>query len=815
MGSSFYCHNSHLATLHLCFLGLWVACFSYLDSQEENYKNIQGRSGALTSNGRPLELRLLLYSRDSAPEQDGLLNGDDHTASDPSDPLRIWIIQIGKKLREPRVTAEVLGGIRLGPTALGRIPGFTKHIFPQDSIRYLTLVANIGLVLFLFLVGLEIDGSVIKRNARLSVTIALGGMVIPFGLGSTFSVAIYKQFVDGSTEFTHFLLFVGDAFSITTFPVLCRILTELKMPDTTVGIVVLSAGVGNDIVGWVLLALSVALVNASSGLSALWVLLALLRWVVHQTGSIESGPTMFFKAQRMTLGPNLFITFIGVHAIFGGLAISLTEKLEDVVSTVFLSLYFTLSGLSTDLGLLNNGITWAYAIGIIALAYIGKFGGCAIAARISGFRWREATTIGTLMSCKGLVELIVLNVGLSAGILDTRVFSMFVLEALVLTFMTTPVVVNIYPPQYRKRVVANSWTSSQSRFEFWNTRLTVALDKIEHLPTLMAGVQLFHPVSTTSERLEEVKDLAMAVPPPMIDALRVIEVSGRAGDIMKLNVTDSLVQTDPCLVPSDALASKVTEHAQDNLSHMVLIPWLPPSIPVIQVHGLGDHIQTPTVLDPASGTHNNNPFDDIFKLSIVGHSSRAVQSQFVREVYSQFTVDVALYGPDDRLALELVVQLCAVPGTTAKITRIKKTPFDPQVSTLYNGPYSLQSETADSIIWQNYFQPSGTTFNLSIRDLSRIVFTEISSPVPLQDIIKLSEHETDAAVKRKCRPLIIVGRGQAAETHHEELGMHFKKAGHVAGDVRKIMGDVVTSFIVSNGSDGLLVVQAAAVLKRD
>ena len=130
-----------------------------------------------------------------------------------------------RKLREPRVIAEVLGGILLGPTALGRIPGFTEHVFPSDSIPYLTLVANIGLVLFLFLVGLEIEGAVIKRNARLSATIALGGMLIPFGLGSAFSVAIYRNFVDPSTEFTHFLLFVGVAFSITAFPVLCRILT--------------------------------------------------------------------------------------------------------------------------------------------------------------------------------------------------------------------------------------------------------------------------------------------------------------------------------------------------------------------------------------------------------------------------------------------------------------------------------------------------------------------------------------------------------------------------------------------------------------
>ncbi len=223
-----------------------------------------------------------------------------------------------RKLRQPRVIAEVLGGILLGPTAFGRIPGFTEHIFPKQSIPYLSLVANIGLVLFLFLVGLEVEMAVIKKNARFSLPIALGGMVLPFGLGAALSVPIYHTFIDPSTEFTHFMLFTGVAYSITAFPVLCRILTELKLIDTTVGIVVLSAGVGNDIIGWTLLALSIALVNAGSGLTALWILLIALGWTVfllfpvkyfllwlaHRTGSIQNGPTMFFMTVTiiMTFG---------------------------------------------------------------------------------------------------------------------------------------------------------------------------------------------------------------------------------------------------------------------------------------------------------------------------------------------------------------------------------------------------------------------------------------------------------------------------------------------------------------------------------
>ncbi|THU96994.1 hypothetical protein K435DRAFT_79376 [Dendrothele bispora CBS 962.96] len=390
-----------------------------------------------------------------------------------------------RKIRQPKVIAEILGGILLGPTAFGRIPGFTEHIFPPDSIPFLSLTANIGLCLFLFLVGLEIEGAVIKRNARMSVTVALAGMVLPFGLGAGLSVPLYNTFIHPDTpdvKFTYFMLFAGVAFSITAFPVLCRILTELRLLDTTVGIVVLSAGVGNDIIGWTLLALSVALVNAGSGLTALYILLCcigftlfmlfpikrLLHFLALQTGSLESsGPSMLFVTITLlgVFSSSFFTDVIGVHAIFGafifglivpregGLAIAMTEKLEDLVGCVFLPLYFTLSGLSTDLGLLDTGLVWAYTVGICVLAFLGKFGGCTVAARwVAGFGWREASAIGALMSCKGLVELIVLNVGLSAGILTPRVFSMFVLEALLLTFMTTPLVTVLYPPNKRVRV---------------------------------------------------------------------------------------------------------------------------------------------------------------------------------------------------------------------------------------------------------------------------------------------------------------------------------------------------------------------------
>ncbi len=217
---------------------------------------------------------------------------------------------------------------------------------------------------------------------------------------------------------------------------LCRILTELKLLNSQVGVVVLSAGVGNDVVGWILLALCVALVNAGSGISALYVLLTCVAfilflvfavrpvflWILKRSGSIQDGPsqTIVGLTILMTLASAFFTGIIGVHPIFGGFlvglicpheggfAIKLTEKIEDLVCVFFLPLYFALSGLSTNIGLLDSSITWAYVFGVIFVAFFGKLIGGTIAARLSKLVWRESLTIGVLMSCKGLVELIVL-----------------------------------------------------------------------------------------------------------------------------------------------------------------------------------------------------------------------------------------------------------------------------------------------------------------------------------------------------------------------------------------------------------------------
>ncbi|KAI0086957.1 Sodium/hydrogen exchanger family-domain-containing protein [Irpex rosettiformis] len=900
-------------------------------------------------------VRAALFKR-AATEQGGLLSGQDPTVVNTADPIRLWIIQVGvivmttqilalglRKIRQPKVIAEVIGGILLGPTAFGRIPGFQEHIFPKESISYLSLVANIGLCLFLFLVGLEIDAQVIKRNAKLSFTVALAGMSLPFGLGAALSVPLYHQFIDPSIKFTNFMLFTGVAYSITAFPVLCRILTELKLLDTTVGIVVLSAGVGNDIIGWTLLALSVALVNGGAGVEALYILLVcvgwtlvllfpikyVMRWLAIKTGSIQNGPTMFFMTVTILLlfGSAFFTDIIGVHAIFGaflagiivpregGLAIALTEKLEDMVSIIFLPLYFTLSGLSTDLGLLNNGITWGYTVAICALAYSGKFGGCTIAARWSGFSWRESSTIGSLMSCKGLVELIVLNVGLSAGILSQRVFSMFVLEALLLTFMTTPAVVLLYPPEKRKRVTAMGvpfdniadvdkptrpalleGTSSEGPNKppgFLKTRFTVVLDQLEHVPGMMALTQLLQPPPSQLTR-ENARDDITDV---HVEALRLIELSDRTSAVMKSSVWDTLIHTDPLLsifrtfgelngmavstslavVSFDDLASSVSEIAGRTSSQLVLMPWLPP-------YQDRDAFPTTPAVEPGSKT---NPFDNLFRSANAEspYTASALHSQFVRGVFSQSKTDVALFvglnnsgeatkistgatgtggryhlflpffgGPDDRLALEFVVQLCAHPkvtATVARVVRVDPAEMDLRHMSIDKPPLAhvkddgdanarenmltvtstafpdtqygyqttqtrLQSETADYILWQRYSAPSSdaASFDSATSDaLSRIEWQDVHSANPLRSAVEITKGLEASTAQRRSRLLLIAGRSRrlAAENHHVELKGLLEEYGSVPSEVKKTVGDVASAFISTKSEASVIVLQAANV----
>ncbi|KAF1990300.1 K(+)/H(+) antiporter-like protein 1 [Aulographum hederae CBS 113979] len=610
-------------------------------------------------------------SADRAPPQGGVLEGANPSEFDPHNPIILFIIQAAiiiifcrllhwplSQLRQPRVIAEVIGGILLGPSVMGRIPGFQAAIFPTVAMPELNLVANIGLVLFLFLVGLEVDLRFLVSNWKVAVSVGLAGMALPFGLGCAIAWGLYHEFREEPglmpINFGVYMLFIGVAMAITAFPVLCRILTELKLLQTDVGVIVLSAGVGNDVVGWILLALCVALVNTGSGLTALWVLLVCVGyalflvyavrpaflWVLNRTRALQDGPSQSVIALTLllTLSSAFFTGIIGVHPIFGafmvglicphegGFAIKVTEKIEDLVSALFLPLYFALSGLSTNLGLLNDGITWAYVIGVISVAFFAKFIGATLAARVNGLLWRESFTIGSLMSCKGLVELIVLNIGLQAKILSQRTFTIFVVMALVTTFITTPLTAAFYPPWYQKKVAA--WKRGEIDWDSGlpidsdnaSTRNSVAYEKLEsskiqkvlvylrldNMPTLLAFMSLLggNPeaaVPKTHPSRQNDQDASEAYPtetehverPVLAHGVRLVELTERDSSVMKVTEVDEFSIHDPIvntfrtfgrlhnlavsgevvITPESGFADSLLSAAGRHSSDLILLPW--------------------------------------------------------------------------------------------------------------------------------------------------------------------------------------------------------------------------------------------------
>ncbi|KAI1487609.1 K+ homeostasis protein Kha1 [Biscogniauxia mediterranea] len=597
--------------------------------------------------------------------QGGILEGVLPNAYLSSNPMQLFIIQAGiiiifcrllhyplSYFGQPRVIAEVIGGILLGPSVLMRIPNFKDDIFPTNSMPVLNNVANLGLILFLFLIGLEVDMRLFTTNWRVALSVGLAGMALPFGLGCAIAWGLFHQFHnDGDTadiSFGVYALFIGTALAITAFPVLCRILSELNMLGTPVGVTVLAAGVGNDVVGWILLALCVALVNNGSGLAALWVLLVAagwvlflvfavrpaFHWILRKNGSIQNGPSqgMIALTLLLVLTSSWFTSIIGVHAIFGaflvglicphdgGFAIHVTEKIEDLVTVLFLPLYFALSGLSTDLGLLNDGITWGYVIGVIVVAFSGKIIGGTLAAKAMKLVWRESLTIGVLMSCKGLVELIVLNIGLQARILSQKTFTIFVVMALVTTVSTTPLTKWLYPPWYRTKLEqwkrgeidwdgkpsgsdVGSQSESLDKIENTKIRRLLVYLRLDSLPSLFTFISLLgedNGVSSISEETGESnpkKHTGMTAVtekrPLEVHAVRILELTDRTSSVMKVTGGDDYSRRDPVvnafrtfsqlhdvavsgnvvISTEETYAETVVTQATAHESDFVLIPW--------------------------------------------------------------------------------------------------------------------------------------------------------------------------------------------------------------------------------------------------
>ncbi|MET9778903.1 cation:proton antiporter [Streptomyces sp. NPDC006367] len=374
--------------------------------------------------------------------------------------------QFLRRLGQPPVVGEILAGILLGPSLLGALwPGGQAWLFDPSVIPYLDMLGNVGLLVFMFLIGLELDLGTLRGDRRTALAVSQAGTAVPLVLGALLALGMYGPLAPDGTDRLSFVLFIGVALSITAFPVLARILTDRGLYRSRVGVLALASAAVGDVSAWCMLAAVVAIANSGSPFGAVTTALYATAFTLVLFYVVR--PLLTRWAARAERGRSdtvvLVVLFsglcvsgyatdrIGVHALFGAFlfgvitprgsrrAATAAIRLRAFAVPVLLPLFFVSTGLRTDVSLLAGGSAlWWWAGAVLAVAGLGKWGASALAARLTGTGWRDAMSIGALMNCRGLTELVVLDIGLGLGIVGPDLFTVLVLMALVTTAMTTP-----------------------------------------------------------------------------------------------------------------------------------------------------------------------------------------------------------------------------------------------------------------------------------------------------------------------------------------------------------------------------------------
>jgi Kef-type K+ transport system membrane component KefB len=366
---------------------------------------------------------------------------------------------------QPPVIGEVVGGIVLGPSLLGQVwPEAAAFVLPPAVAPYLGVIAQLGVILYMFLVGLELNPGVLRERAHTTVAISHASIVAPFVLGAALALVLYPRLSSSDVSFTSFALFVGVAMSITAFPVLARILTDRRMQKGRLGIIALGCAATDDVTAWCLLAFVVGVAQAKVGgaFLVLGLTVAYIGFMFLIVRPVATRLLARFDDVRLTHGiialvfaalllSALATEVIGIHAIFGAfllgaiiphdsaIAQAFTRKLDDLVTVLLLPAFFAFTGMRTQVGLVSGLEHWLICALIVTVATAGKFGGTLLSARLTGLGWRDSARLGILMNTRGLMELIVLNVGLDLRVISPTLFAMMVLMALVTTMATTPI----------------------------------------------------------------------------------------------------------------------------------------------------------------------------------------------------------------------------------------------------------------------------------------------------------------------------------------------------------------------------------------
>ncbi|KAL5698422.1 Cation/H(+) antiporter 15 [Ranunculus cassubicifolius] len=707
------------------------------------------------------------------------------------------LVFILKPLRQPRVIAEILGGIILGPSVLGHWKFFTDSIFPLRSVMVLETMANLGLLYFLFLVGVEMDLEVIKRTGKKACVIAVCGMIVPFVIGTACASMIGGP--DKPVGHTSYLLFLGVAVSVTAFPVLARILAELKLLNTELGRIAMSAAVINDMCAWIILAIAIALADKATapwasfgviGSSVIFVLVCVfivrpaIGWIIRRTPEGENVSDVYICLILTGVMISGFITdIIGTHSIFGafvyGLVIpngplgaSLIEKLEDFVSGLLLPLFFAISGLRTNLVSLNtNRSHWGLLLVIIVLACLAKVGITTLLAIYYQMPLLEGFALGLLMNTKGLIEMIVLNVGKDQQVLDDASFAIMVLVAMVTTSIITPTITLIYKPArryvpYKRRTIQTLKPDSE-------LRILACIHTPRNVPTIINLLEASHPTKRS---------------PIYVYALHLVELTGRASAMLIVHntrksggsaINRTQAQSDHIInafenyeqhaggvsvQPLTAISPYATMHedicnlAEDKRVAFIIVPF----------HKQQTVDGAMEATNPAYRTINQNVLANapcsvgILVDRGLGGSTRVAASHISHHVVVLF-----FGGPDDREALSYASRMAEHPGINLSILRF--IPGEEALESTYRRNESVSS-TATASATDNKDQSILTVvtdndkekqndedfinaFRLKTANNESIVYTE--------KIVNNAE-ETVAAIRGidSVHDLYVVGRGQ-------------------------------------------------------
>jgi Kef-type K+ transport system membrane component KefB len=380
------------------------------------------------------------------------------------------------RVKQPPVMGEVLGGILLGPSLLGWVwPQAGAFLFAPDVTAALGVLSRIGVILYMFFVGLELDWGQLRHQGKNTLLISHASIVVPFSLGTLLSLWLYPIYAGPDVPFHVFTLFLGVSMSVTAFPVLARILTDRNLQRTRLGSLALTCAAVDDVTAWCLLAGVLAVATSSPWLAAqtlvlsagfvLTVLLAARPLLKRMTGNWQNRRQDVVLVLICSILAAAYADAIGIHALFGAfllgavvphdspLAKSLMEHLQTLVSLLLLPAFFAFTGLRTSIGLVSGTQAWLSLAAVVAAACLGKFGGTWLAARACGLSHRYSACLGILMNTRGLMELIVLNLGLELKILSPTLFTIFVLMALITTFATTPILLALRPPEFEQPAI--------------------------------------------------------------------------------------------------------------------------------------------------------------------------------------------------------------------------------------------------------------------------------------------------------------------------------------------------------------------------